>query len=76
MHERQQIAFKAKADTLPATCSVNCANVLGETSEQRAPTTTNAQMKFEATTKSQVPKRIHFLLTRKKTGRANEKQNK
>jgi len=52
--------------------------VLGKTSEQIAPTTTNAQMKFEVTTTSQVLKGIHFLLTRgeEKTGRANEKQNK
>jgi hypothetical protein len=64
MHERKQTAIKAKADTLPATCSVNCANVLGKTSEQRAPTTTNAQMKFEVTTISQALKGIHFLLTR------------
>jgi len=76
MHERKQIAFKAEADTPPATCSINCANVLGKTSEQRAPSTTNAQMKFEATTTSQALKRIHFQLPRKKNGRANEKQNK
>ena len=84
MNPGKQVAFKAEADTLPATCSVNCANVLGKTSEQRAPSTTNAQMKFEVTTTSQALKGIHFLLTRtgdqgkkeEKTGRANEKQNK
>ena len=66
MHERKQIAIKVKADTLPATCSVNCANVLGKTSEQRAPSTTNAQMKFEMTTTSQALQGVHFLLTRSK----------
>ena len=75
MHERKQIAFKAEADTLPATCSVNCANVLGKTSEQRAQSTTSAKMKFEATTTSQALKHIHFQLPREKNGRANEKQN-
>jgi hypothetical protein len=76
MHERKQIAFKAKADTLPATCSVNCANVLGKTLEQRALTTTNAQVKFEATTTSKALKRIHFQLSQKKNGHANKNQNK